>query len=256
MRRAAPLARLVLPWPVACGDATEPVSEELTEPGPRSAAGDRALSFDGLDDYASAGTARMPQIERPQTLMLWVRAEGALGDPAHVEVLLTLRRSDWSGIVLGLEGLAPVAYNVHGPRDLARSSAPLALGRWQHLAYVLDAEGSRLYVDGAEAATGPRPATNRTPLLAFIGSLDGYEGMFHGALDELRVYDRAFSPAEIAAEASGQRLDAEPLVLHLPFDEAEGARSYDLSGLGNHAQLGDGVPELMPSRVASGAAHQ
>jgi len=255
MRRAA-LALLALPWLVACGDATEPVSEELADPGPRSAAGDLALSFDGLDDYASAGTARMPQIERQQTLMLWVRPEGALGGAGDVEVLLTLRRSDWSGIVLGLEGLAPVAYNVHGPRDLARSATPLVVGRWQHVAYVLDADSSRLYVDGAEAATGPRPSTNRTPLLAFIGSLDGYDGMFHGALDELRVYDRAFSPTEIAAEASGQRADAEPLVLYLPFDEAAGARSYDLSGLGNHAQLGDGVPELMPLRVASGAPHQ
>jgi hypothetical protein len=121
MRRAAPLALLVLPWPVACGDATEPVSEELTEPGPRSAAGDRALSFDGLDDYASAGTARMPQIERPQTLMLWVRAEGALGDPAHVEVLLTLRRSDWRQAASSLSTARWTGEKAPRPRPLTRA---------------------------------------------------------------------------------------------------------------------------------------
>lgn len=242
---------------VACGEATGPAVEELPESGPRDAAVDMAVSFDGVDDYASAGTARMPQIERPQTLMLWVKPEAPLdsgsGEP---QVLLTLHRSDWSGIVLGLDGLAPVAYNVYAERDLARSDAPLTLGTWQHVAYVLEAQGSRLYVGGVEVATGPGPLTNRTPILAFIGSLDGYSGMFRGALDELRVYDRAFSPDEIAALAAGQRLEAEPLVLYLPFNEAEGARSYDRSGLGNHAQLGDGVVRLMPTRVASGVPHQ
>jgi hypothetical protein len=254
--RSTALGALVWLGALGCGEATRPALEELSEPGPRDAATDMAVSFDGVDDYASAGTARMPQIERPQTLMLWVKPEAPLGSAGALQALLALRRSDWSGIVLALDGLAPLAYNVFGPRDLARSSAPLTLGQWQHVAYVLDPEASRLYVDGMEVATGPRPATNRTPLLAFIGSLDGYDAMFHGALDELRVYDRAFSPAEVAAVAVGQRIEAEPLVLYLPFDEAEGARSYDRSGLGNHAELGDGASALMPTRVASGVPHQ
>jgi hypothetical protein len=242
---------------VGCGDATGPAVEELTDPGPEDAATDLAVSFDGVNDYASAGTARMPQIEQPQTLMLWVKPEAPLGSgDGEPQVLVTLHRSDWSGIVLALDELSPVAYNVFADRDLARSETPLTLGSWQHVAYVHDPEGARLYVGGVEVATGPGPLTNRTPILAFIGSLDGYSGMFHGALDELRVYDRAFSPEEIAALAAGQRLEAEPLVLYLPFNEAEGARSYDRSGLGNHAQLGDGGPDLMPLRVASEVPHQ
>lgn len=238
---------------VGCADATEPVFEALPQSAPQDASRDQALAFDGVDDYASAGTARMPQIERPQTLMLWVKP--APGGSDELQVLLTLRRSDWSGIALALDGGAPVAFNVFGPRDLARSDAPLALESWHHLAYVLDGSGSRLFVDGADVASGPVPSTNRTPLLAFIGSLDGYDNMFSGALDELRVYDRAFTAQEVAEVAAGRRLEAEPLVLYLPFDEVGGARSYDRSGLGNHAQLGDGVAQLMPSRVPSAVPH-
>ena len=250
--RLAPLFSLA----VGCADATGPLHEELPEPGPQDAASDQALAFDGVDDYASAGSARMPQIERPQSLMLWVKPAAALpsADAAQEQVLLTLRRSDWSGIVLALDRGIPVAHNVFGPRDLARAEAPLALDQWHHLAYVLEGNASQLYVDGipATAQPGDPPGTNRTPLHVFIGSLDGYSGMFHGLLDELRVYDRAFDAAEIGAFVVGPPPQAEPLVLHLPFDEAAGARSYDRSGLGNHAQLGDGVPKLMPLRVPAG----
>jgi hypothetical protein len=235
-----------------CGDATEQAPEGLTDPGPRDATFDGALSFDGVDDYASVGTARFPQIERPQTLALWLSPAARAGDD-DVQVLFTLRRSDYSGIVLALERSVPVAFNIWGPRDLARAEAPLVLERWQHLAYVLDVDGSHLYVDGALVASGPAPATNRTPIAGFIASLDGYSSLFHGLLDDLRCYDRAFTAEEISSLARGEALDdAEPLVLSLPFDELDGARSYDRSGLGNHAELGDGVPDSMPLRVRSG----
>lgn len=237
----------------ACGQATEAASEQLTESGPPTRTADSALSFDGVDDYVSTGTARMPQIERPQTYLAWVKP-AAGGD--GFQVVMTLRRSDYSGIGLGLDALVPIAYHVLERRDLARSPKPLDVDRWQHLAYVLDDGGSHLYVNGVQVASGPPPGTNRTPVLAFLGSKDGYRLMFHGELDEVYVYDRAFSAAEVADVASGRRPDTEPLVLYLPFDETEGSRSYDRSGLGNHAVLGDGVVELMPSRVPSDVPHQ
>jgi hypothetical protein len=213
------------------------------------------LAFDGVDDYASVGTGSFPHIERAQTLALWLAPEVAAAgaDEGDVQVLFTMRRGDYSGVVLALESAVPVAYNPWGPRDLVRADVPLVLGRWQHLAYVLDAAGSHLYLDGTLLGSGPAPATNRTPITAFIGSLDGYSGSFHGSLDELRLYARALTALEVADLAQGAPLvEEEPLVLYLPFDELAGARSYDRSGLANHAQLGDGVLESMPRRVPSG----
>ena len=246
------LAALALAFSViACGTATSEQPQELTDPGPHDANRDRALAFDGVDDYVSVGTARSPQIMRDQALMLWFRPEGAPSSKSDdLQVLFTLRRSGWSGIVLALDHDMPVAYNVFGPRDLARSTTASKPGEWHHLAYVASGTMSTLYLDGAVIATGDEPTTNRTPIQAFIGSLDGYRDMFHGAIDELRVYDRKFTAEEIAAVAAGVRPDdAEPLVIYLPFDEADGARCYDRSGLGNHAALGDGVPALMPERI-------
>jgi len=236
-----------------CGEATSPAREELADPGPIDATRDGALSFDGVDDYASIGTARMPQIERDQSLMLLFKAEGKRAGGPDVQVLFSLRRGQGSGIVLALDRDVPLAYNVWGERDLARAQAPVSLGVWHQLAFVAQDDSCTLYIDGAVVASSTGAlSTNRTPIQGTIGSVDGYERMFHGTLDELRVYDRAFSIEEIDAVDAGMApADAEQLVLYLPFNEASGARSYDRSGLDNHAELGDGVPELMPRRVAA-----
>jgi hypothetical protein len=237
---------------LGCGSATSAQPEELIDPGPLDASVDGALSFDGVDDYASIGTARMPKIERDQSLLLLFKAQGKAPGGPDVQALFTLRRGEGSGIVLALDEDVPLAYNVWGDRDLARAAAPVSLGVWHQMAFVVvQDESCTLYVDGAvvAASTGTL-LTNRTPIQGTVGSVDGYENMFHGEIDELRVYDRAFSIEEINAVAAGMApADAEQLVLYLPFNEATGARSYDRSGLGNHAELGDGVAELMPQRV-------
>lgn len=238
---------------VGCGNPTLPPLEELSDPGPVDASFDRALAFDGVDDYASVGTARMPQIERDQSLMLMFRPEGRTSGGSDVQALFTLRRGRHSGIVLALDDDAPFVYNSYADRELARTKTKVSLRDWHQLAFVVHDGTCTLYVDGAVAdATKGALLTNRTPLEAIIGSADGYTQPFHGALDELRVYSRAFSAEEIAAVYAGMPpADAEQLVLYLPFDELSGARSYDRSSLGNHAELGDGVPELMPARIAA-----
>lgn len=247
MRRLIALGALGL---AGCGTATLPPSDELSDLGPKDASYDGALELDGVDDYASIGTSRAPHVKRDQTVMLWFRAGGQVSGGEALQVLFTLRRGEDSGFALALDAGVPLVYKVLGPRDLARGNSAVALGAWHHFAYVIASEESRLYLDGTLTASGDSELTNRTPTQAFLGSLDGYRNPFHGSLDDLRVYERAFSAAEVAAIAAGQATgDAEPLVIDLPFDEASGARAYDRSGLGNHAELGDGVPELMPKRI-------
>jgi sialidase-1 len=235
----------------ACGNATPPTTESLTDVGPRDASYDGALSFDGVDDYASLGTARAPHLKRdPQTTMLWFRAEGARTGGDSLQILFTLHRAENSGFALALDEDVPLAYKVYGDRELARATTAVSLREWHHLAFVIQGEDRRLYLDGAEVGASMNELTNRTPTQGFLGSADGFEHPYHGALDEVRVYARAFTAEEVASVAAGEvPTDAEPIVLYLPFDEAEGARAYDRSGLGNHAELGDGVWELMPARI-------
>lgn len=233
-----------------CADLPSPAPEELHDPGPHDGSFDSALSFDGVDDYATTGTARFPMINRPQTQTLLVKVDEP---PTGLQALLVLRLNDESGSVLALDGGVPLVYNVWGDKPLARGETALTLGRWHHVAALFAEKSSSLYVDGQLVGSGPQPETHRTPTLAFLGSIDGAQAPFRGQLDEVRVYDRAMNEDEIVAEAKGEHADGDPLVLYLTFNESSGARVYDRSGLGNHAQLGDGIAAYMPLRVPANA---
>lgn len=253
---AAPLTGVLSLGLVACGSATpEPPPEELIDPGPHDASFDGALSFDGVDDFASVGTARMPLLESNQTLMLWFSPKPAIaGAVDDLQVMLALRRSKWSGVGLAVRGGVPLVRNLYSDRDLAIAESAVTLDAWHHAAVVIEPNRTELFIDGVSVSKVGQPGQNRTAIEVYLGSADGRGQPFHGSLDEVRVYPRSFSPEQIADAARGVRsaTEADAPVLYLSFNEAAGARCYDRSGLDNHAELGDGVSSLMPLREKSG----
>jgi MSHA biogenesis protein MshQ len=78
---------------------------------------------------------------------------------------------------------------------------------WHHLAGVISPAGMKIYFDGAQAGTSPDGADIVYPLGAsfFVGregnSATGTD--YNGYIDEVRIYGRALSAAEIAALAAG-----------------------------------------------------
>jgi hypothetical protein len=84
--------------------------------------------------------------------------------------------------------------------------APLPLGRWVHLAGTFDGSTMRLFVDGAEVATLDRPGPiHRNHFdLVLGGFAAGSRHHFQGHLDEVRLFSRALSAAEIRAERAAR----------------------------------------------------
>ncbi len=80
---------------------------------------------------------------------------------------------------------------------------PLPLGRWVHLAGTFDGKTMRLYVDGREVATMDRPGPIQpSELRLHLGSYEeDHRAFFTGLLDEVRIYKRALSAAELRARA-------------------------------------------------------
>jgi len=82
----------------------------------------------------------------------------------------------------------------------------LTNGQWNQVALVLGSQQSQLYVGGQLAFT-----SSQTPSLApgvdlLLGNIAGMAGLV-GAIDEIKLYNRALSSAEISAEfASGGTL--------------------------------------------------
>lgn len=91
-------------------------------------------------------------------------------------------------------------------RCRAVEGKPLPAGEWSHVACVHTGTHLTVFVNGVEAGSG---ADNLTPTAPdeplHVGS-DAPTGddAFEGAIDELRLYDFARSPAEICA-AAGRR---------------------------------------------------
>jgi hypothetical protein len=85
-----------------------------------------------------------------------------------------------------------------------KASAPLPVGRWVHLAGTFDGRTMRLYVDGGEQGTLERPGpVNPSEAPLCLGGYEpGHPAHFTGLLDEVQLYDRALTPAEIRTLAT------------------------------------------------------
>jgi hypothetical protein len=208
-----------------------------------------ALSFDGIDDYATTGTAEFPMGRDAQTISAWFEVDTLGGKHA----LITLRKDGDSGVELGLQDGLVGAWRVYGNRTLLSATAPVTTGVWHHAAYTFDTMNNQIYVDGVLVASSINAPDERTPTTCWLGTLDGTNDLFKGNLDDFRVFAVTRTSAEIAAEAAGTFSSAEPgLVLELPCNESSGNLLYDHSQLGNDGDLGDGFYPRMPARVRSG----
>jgi len=98
-----------------------------------------------------------------------------------------------------------------------RTQKPLTLNQWHHVALTYTgsrwASGVKIYVDGEDQQleillddVNSQGAVKREPLR--IGGGGGPDNRFRGSLDEVRIYDRALSPAEAAILADLTSINA------------------------------------------------
>jgi chitodextrinase len=84
--------------------------------------------------------------------------------------------------------------------DYLDSGRSPAIRRWQHVAATYDGTTARFYVDGVEVASKVFTANVGSSSSWRIGAYGASAtGFFDGAIDDVRIYDRALSAGEIAA---------------------------------------------------------
>ena len=82
------------------------------------------------------------------------------------------------------------------------TTVAIADGSWHHAALAFDGATETLYLDGVPVASVAAPATvyDGSPLSVGGDDEDGTPGKFFtGALDDLRIYDRALSASDVGA---------------------------------------------------------
>ena len=160
-----------------------------------------ALSFDGTNDWVTVPDASALDLTTGMTLEAWVRPTAATSD--WTTVVFKEQSGNYAYGLYGNTGTnRPSVNGVIGgvDRDI-RGAATLPLNTWTHLAGTYDGANLRLYVGGAlvatQAATGS--IATSTGVLHIGGNLVWGE-WFEGLIDEIRIYNRALTQAEIQTD--------------------------------------------------------
>jgi RNA polymerase sigma factor (sigma-70 family) len=185
---------------------------ELREMNPTSSWTDGplggGLSFDGRGWLACPHPRFAPGATADLTVAVWVKR---MDTPPGYHAVVTRQEGERNldHFFVGFRGDLILAVSHVWGGKLFHPAPPI--GRWFHLAVVHGHGEVVLFVDGVAVARQPattaRPGDSDTAITV-AGGINGPDTAlarqrFIGAVDELLVYQRALSPAEIAALAGG-----------------------------------------------------
>jgi hypothetical protein len=128
----------------------------------------------------------------------------------------TVQPSSWRAIITK-ERPSGVVYYLHAGSDSTNRPATglvvgsaeqtlyggtrLAANTWVHLAATYDGANQRLYVNGVQVSTRVQTGSILTSTGALrIGGNSVFGEYFNGRIDEVRIYNRALTQAEIASD--------------------------------------------------------
>lgn len=186
-----------------------------------------SMQFDGNGDYVEAGA--VPLANTSFTLEAWARRDASESDSmdfilgqgwgaSYIGLMFGFHWS-WVGFVFDFYGDGPVTTNVDNA--------------WHHWAGTYDASTRLqcLYRDGVLLATNVAAQNYQGSGNLFIGTVWGAD--FYGAIDEVRIWNKVRTQAELLADMNRSLTGNESgLLAYYPFDEGAGTNVLDATGHG------------------------
>jgi Concanavalin A-like lectin/glucanases superfamily/Bacterial Ig domain len=159
-----------------------------------------ALQFNGTSSLVTIPHTSSLGLTGGMTIEAWVRPTALLA---------------WNTVVLK-EHQVGLAYSLYANGDTANPSsylriagaehsvhgtAPVALNTWTHLAATYDGATMRFFVNGTQVGAQPRTGNIEASTNAlYIGGNQFWGEHFTGLIDEVRVYNRALTAAQIQTD--------------------------------------------------------
>jgi hypothetical protein len=190
-----------------------------------------ALAFDGYHSAVRFPDADTPNIKDKLTLESWVvlgaypwnwaplihqstMDVGPIEQGVYDEHGKRIDRKKGRGYYLGIDGYGYPIFAVDGTE--VKSSIKLSTYRWTHLAATYDAGKMTIYVDGNPSVNAQKTGPINVPGVDLLIGLNNQKGRatdpvrspichmpmiygIEGLIDEVKIYDQALSPEDIAA---------------------------------------------------------
>jgi len=133
------------------------------------------------------------------SVAMWVKWAGT-GD--QNQGLLSKREGGWSvdSMLFGFritQSDAGIRLHHAGAMVAVAGALTPVVGQWAHVAATFDGTTARLYVNGVEVGSGPFSLGNNPAAEMRIGSYNNDSPTYNGDIDEVRMYNRALTPAEL-----------------------------------------------------------
>jgi hypothetical protein len=157
-----------------------------------------AVDLDGIEGRVVLTVNRLPPVEGSKSISFWTSFPAV---PSDIQAMVSLT----NGLALcGVQiGFRSGQLAVWGWAGALLASAPSPSPGWHNVIYTFDGFTHALILDGATQSTTTEPPQSCLISDAVVSGYAGGAENFLGAIDDLRIYDRALTPAEIATLAAG-----------------------------------------------------
>ncbi len=205
-----------------------------------------SLALNGTSQYSQTLDSPAISVTGPITVEAWIR-------PAAIGTIMGIVEKyevEQGGYILRLEPTGRISFfTLDGAASSAQYNAVagnsvLSANTWTHVAGQWDGNELRVYVNGVldgSAIVGRNPKDGGSPLIIGAVGTSPHSFRFNGRIGDVRLWNVARTPAEIAAWRGGVPANSPGLVLNYRFTEGSGAALNDLAtadGAQNGALIG------------------
>jgi hypothetical protein len=198
-----------------------------------------AVRLNGADEYVSLPTGIVSALS-DYTVSTWLNPASGdtwsrvfdFGTGTAVNMFMTVNAAG-SGLRFAITN------NGNGAEQTLTGGGQLPLNTWSHVAVTLSGTTGTLYLNGTPVATNPnmtlKPSSLGNTNQNWIGRSQYPDPLLNGTVDDFNIYNRALSPADVAALAGGQ--PGAGNVADYTFDESGGGTAIDSSGAAHNATI-------------------
>lgn len=165
----------------------------------------KALEFNGQSNYVEVPDARHLAIESDLTFAAWFKP-GAAINAANGGYRLMSKNNDYF-LLFNYEKIGQLGFLVKDPGGtnyfVHSVTAEWKGGEWYHAAGTFDGKELMIYINGTLEAKSPYSGKVGTSGLTLWVGADDYPNYFPGAVDEVRIYNKALDEAGIKKMMEG-----------------------------------------------------